>query len=888
VSAARIVIVRDAADPVTRAPSVDWAAERLRSALEARGAVVHLADRIPPGEVGAGVVLGDARAPWVTELLANTGVPAPSEAEALALVPVRASRGRVVLACGADARGLTYAVLELADRAEHGEDPLAIDEPIVQRPANAVRSVVRSFCSEVEDKGWFHDEAFWHRYLSMLACQRFNRFSLTLGLGYNYHRDVTDAYLYFAYPFLLSVPGYEVRVSQLPDEERERNLSMLRFISDLAVARGLDFQLGLWTHAYEWIESPRAHQTIEGLTPETHAGYCRDAVRMLLEVCPAIGGVTFRIHGESGVPEGSWDFWRAVFDGVASCGRRVGIDLHAKGLDERTLGDALGTGLPITVSPKFWAEHMGLPYHQAAIRERERTPREDPSHLSEWHRYMNVSEGSRPFTRYGYADFLREDRGYDVVFRLWPGTQRVLLWGDPAFAAAYGRVASIAGSQGLEWCEPLTFKGREGSGRGDSRTGYVDHTLVPADDWEKYAYTYRLFGRLTYDPDAPADTWRRVIRMRFADAAVEAEAALSSASRILPLVTVAHHPSASNNYYWPELYTDVPIAWSEEGTRPHPYLDTPEPRRFGTVVPLDPEVFSSVKDHVEELRMGVPSGRVSPIDVAAWLDRLAEDALRHLQAVDGRLADPGAEARRWSTDIAIVAALGRFFAGKMRAAVFFELFARTGSRVALRRAIVAYRVARGAWLSAATRAEGAYVPDITFGPQPWLRGHWADRLPAIDADLQDMEDPRGGGRSVPADDDVEIDWLGGTTRVPADVTIAHVPPSTFQPGVDLPLEVELRGTDASEVQGIVARHRPMNQALAYAVTDMDRDGERFVTRIPGSELNGRYPLAYAFVLRDERGGAWRHPSLGPDLTGQPYFIARSERSRGAADRGSTL
>ena len=99
-------------------------------------------------------------------------------------------------------------------------------------------------------------------------------------------------------------------------------------------------------------------------------------------------------------------------------GRRVGIDLHAKGLDERMLQLAIDTGLPVTVSPKFWAEHMGLGYHQAAIRESERRVREDPSALSEWHSYMAVSEGSRPFTRYGYADFLREDRNYDVVFRL--------------------------------------------------------------------------------------------------------------------------------------------------------------------------------------------------------------------------------------------------------------------------------------------------------------------------------------------------------------------------------------------------------------------------------------------------------------------------------------
>ena len=104
------------------------------------------------------------------------------------------------------------------------------------------------------------------------------------------------------------MPGYEVRAVPLPDAERDRNLEMLRFISEETARRGLHFQLGLWTHAYQWTQSPNANYIIEGLTPETQALYCRDALRALLTACPAIGGVTFRIHGESGVPEGNTVF----------------------------------------------------------------------------------------------------------------------------------------------------------------------------------------------------------------------------------------------------------------------------------------------------------------------------------------------------------------------------------------------------------------------------------------------------------------------------------------------------------------------------------------------------------------------------------------------------
>ena len=261
---------------------------------------------------------------------------------------------------------------------------------------------------------------------------------LSFGIGYDFLRTVTDAYFLFAYPFLLDVPGYNVRVPQLPDAERDRNLEMLRFISEQTVARGMEFQLGIWMHGYEWIDSPKPNYTIEGLTAETHGPYCRDAVRALLQACPAISGVTFRVHGESGVEEGSYEFWKTVFDGVATCGRKVEIDMHAKGMDQSMIDAALATGLPVKISPKYWAEHMGMPYHQADIREAgaAQAGRKATG-------LMKLSAGSRSFLRYGYGDLLREDRKWGVLHRIWPGTQRLLIWGDPLTAAAHSRAFSL-------------------------------------------------------------------------------------------------------------------------------------------------------------------------------------------------------------------------------------------------------------------------------------------------------------------------------------------------------------------------------------------------------------------------------------------------------------
>ena len=196
------------------------------------------------------------------------------------------------------------------------------------------------------------------------------------------------------------------------------------------------------------------------------------------------------------------------------CGRRVEIDMHAKGMDPTMIALAVATGLPVNISPKYWAEHMGLPYHQAAIRPVE-LPRQDRRDQG----FFSKSSGSRSFLRYGYGDLLSENRPYGVLHRMWPGTQRLLLWGDPAMAAAYGRASSFCGSSGAELFEPLSFKGRKGSGLPGGRDAYADASLRPARDYEKYLYAYRLWGRLLYNPDAQPETWRRFLDKEYGPAA---------------------------------------------------------------------------------------------------------------------------------------------------------------------------------------------------------------------------------------------------------------------------------------------------------------------------------------------------------------------------------
>src|SRR5690348_2631852 len=812
-------VVLDESDPVVSKPPVPWAVQYLQDTLAAGGVTVQLrrkSEEVPPSQEC--IYIGGPTSNSARQLLGAAGISLPDGPECLAMARGKIGKRPVLAVTASDARGLVYALLELADRVSFADDPLAelrAVKPVNERPANTIRSVMRAFVSDVQDKPWFNDRAFWQSYLTMLATHRFNRFNLALGLGYDFTTGITDCYFHFAYPFLVSVPGYDVRAVPLPDDERDRNLEMLRFISEETERRGLHFQLGLWTHAYQWTNSPHANYLIAGLTPETQASYCRDALRTLLQACPAVRGVTIRTHGESGVPEGEYGLWRKIFDGAAQCGRRVEIDLHAKGVNQQMIDAALDTGLPVTVSPKFWAEHMGLPYMQGAIRALEMPPKHAPRSG-----FFALSSGSRSFMRYGYGDLLTEDRRHGVLHRIWPGTQRMLLWGDPKMAADYGRVSSFCGSNGVELFEPLAFKGRKGSGLPGGRNAYADPSLQPAFDFEKFSYTYRVWGRNLYNPEGDPGGWQRELRRRFGRGADKVEAALASASRILPLVTVAHCPSAANNNYWPEMYTNIAIVAE---SNPQPYGDTPTPRRLGTVSPLDPEFFSGIDEFADELIAGKSSGKYSPAWVAERLEEAAEQALSQLQKAKLKMRDAqSAEFRRLAIDIPIQAGLGRFFAARFRAGICYALYQRSGHRPALEAAIRLNRAARTAWAEFAQPATTPYRSDITYGPEFFQRGQWLARLPAIDQDTADLENLLNQS-SIPdsaaqkADPKLIEQAMQAVLKKSSDtehpvLADLHTPPASFQRGKPFPVAVRIPKTNLAQIAGLCLRYRHVNQA----------------------------------------------------------------------------
>jgi len=842
----------DSAETLTKTSSVTWAIDRLRSSLEDKGISTQEAD-----EVVAIIVVASSDSALTREF----ALPEVRKPEMIALVPHH-NRTNAVLISGIDARGLTYGLLELADRVRASENPiaaLAFRAPVVETTPNRVRSIARAFCSEIEDKAWFYDRDFWMHYLDSLAFARFNRFNFALGFGYDFPTGVTGDYLHFPYPYLVKLAAYpDVRVDPpLTPGEREKNLETLQFIAAETKRRGLDFQLGIWTHAYEWTASPNSDHRIRGLTPATHASYCRDALAELLKLCPEITGVTLRVHGESGIPEGSYDFWETLFEAIGGAGRPIEIDMHAKGLDQKMIDLGHKTGMRLTAGAKFWAEHLGIGYHQADIRATE-YPRENVTGT------FSVSSGARNFTRYGYGDFYQQGNGIEVLYRVWPGTQRHLQWGDAALAAGYGRAANFCGAAGMELCEPLTFKGREGSGHRDGRNAYANQQLAPSNlDTDKFDLTYILWGRHLYNPETAPEVYRSYLKKSYGDASEHLETALAHSSRILPLVTTAWLPSASNHSLWVELYTPTSI---QPGKGKPLYGDSPAPHNVSAVSPLDPQLFISIDDYAKALIANTVTPHYQPLEVAQWIDEMVSRSSSALdeatKSAAGHMSSPAF--RRAEEDILILNGLGRYYAALFRAALCYSLFQGTGDNQVAAESLKSYRNALESWKTMATRAKHVYVADVSYGSTPNRRGHWADRISQIEQDVAALEqyfkaaDVTSTGLNAVA--------LIAAPRPRPNFAATHTPAQSFHPGSDLTLRLRV----ANPVTEVSLWYRHVTHGERWLSKPMDRSGDTFTAAIPQDYTQSPFPLQYYFELRNQERATF-YPSLNATLSNQPYF-----------------
>jgi hypothetical protein len=161
------------------------------------------------------------------------------------------------------------------------------------------------------------------------------------------------------------------------------------------------------------------------------------------------------------------------------------------------------------------------------------------------------------------------------------------------------------------------------------------------------------------------------------------------------------------------------------------------------------------------------------------------------------------------------------------------------------------------------RAKAVYAADISYGDIPQRRGHWSDRLAAMDSDIVAMRaaiaaEPGGGGPIAAL-----AAVANPAPRPSADVR--HMVPDRFRSGADLPLVLT-----AGQGVAVELFYRHVNHGERWRSLAMTEVGDTMRAAIPGDYTNSPYPLQYYFVLRRE-AQAWLHPGFNATLSNQPYF-----------------
>jgi hypothetical protein len=471
---------------------------------------------------------------------------------------------------------------------------------------------------------------------------------------------------------------------------------------------------------------------------------------------------------------------------------------------------------------------------------------------------------------------LKKKRDYEVAFQLWNvGSQRLTLWGDPGYAFYFADNCERVGASGFEVFAPLSNQGygnRPGEWRAIADPAY----RVGEWDQERFWMFYLCFGRLGYNQDNTKDeVWRREFRHRFGTGASAVERAYGAASEVLPLITAARLPGASEWSWWPEMDTGGSL---QEYMRIQPS----DPEQFYAIARWKRtpswrwEEWDDTPGFVEDVITREVKGKWTPWMIA---DRLDQTAAR----IDGawaELAGNKGTTPEWRTtevDHRALAALARYHAAKMRAATelaFFEAD-RQGGRIEL--AEKHATAALEAWKQLVAVTTPVYARDLVFGiakdsPRSKLghhhTGRWEDRLPEVEADVKYLQELRATLET--AGEIGAVHRLADERSVPVPFKALKSMTTARQP--DGSMKVTFTAAPDNQIERVLLHHRPLDQTRDWSVVEMhSTDPLNYEVLLPAEQIDKAFDWQGFIEVLGKRGrGRWPSWTSGP-----PYNVIAS-------------
>jgi hypothetical protein len=799
--------------------SAEYGLATLEEALRKQGLSVQRLESIAQAQTDVLILAGLAsNQGTVPRMLKVLNAPLPEGPEALAVRRTEVEGKPTVLLCGSDDRGLMYAALDVADRVSWNDtsgNPFAHVRDASEKPYVIERAVSIYTMQRAYFESRLYDQTHWQRYFDMLARSRINSFVVIFGYE-------NGGFMAPPYPYFFDVAEFpDVKLIGITAEQQQRNVAAFRRMIEIAHAHGVDFTAGIWDHIYRGGvqgggiagASERASKPTEGLvwgvTGENLAAYNKAAIHRFLEVFPDIDGLQFRMHSESGLKRNEMKgFWHEIFGMVRQMRPEMRLDLRAKELPDEVIEDGLDQGLKLRVATKYWMEQMGLPFH--------------PTHVNRQNQHDR---------RHGYADLLRYPQRYRVHWRLWNGgTSRLLLWGDPDYVRRFAQSAHLYAGDSFEINEMLATwmlgepHDSEPLALLDPKYRYYDY------EFERYWHYHQVWGRVSYNPDTPAEVWNREFDRRFgAQAGPLLAKALHLASKVLPRIVAASYryqlfPTTRG---WAEMMRidDLPQYSDAEGS--------------------DVQQFMNMRDQAKSMIEGTDTAMRRPAETSRWFRHVAGQILDNVAQAEKSIGNRGSnEFVSTVVDLKILAGLAQYHSQRLQAGVRYNLYEQTGDLFALDDAIGFERQAVGAWERMVEAASDVYSKNLAVGVhRVGFSRHWEEELQKLRNGLKKLEEVRQKAQP----------------RTKAGLPcIAHVPVRRHAPGE----AVRLRATVGTETEPAQAQVRFYSEGQWHSVDMRAASRSQYEAIVPVTDATDQ--IKYFIEARDNRNRVGYVPEAGAE------------------------
>lgn len=611
--------------------------------------------------------------------------------ESLAVTRLEVDGKNTLVIAGFDTVGLMYALLDMADAAEHASAGEVEGWPkkVAERsesPENSMRRM-RILMHHKANEDWYRSKEFWDWYIGMLATNRFN------GLNMVYSHQTS--YMAPMYAWHVKVDEFpNVKPNDITEEEREHNLEILKYVSRTCRDRGIELTIGVWQHL-PWKESylvSRDDQAsyVDGLDHTNVAGYTYLAVKKLLAECPGIARIQIRPNDESGIHlDDQTKFYRdSVMRAIKDSPGDVKLDLRTVGVRQSTIEAARAADLDVRTSLKYYGEFLAMPF----------TPIEA------------MTKG------YSYSDYLEKPLANPIYNEIWMlGSHRVLLWGSEDYGRRFGRNASYSQTFGFETDGPNAQKGFRDPHSPEWRMFKHKEDEYYTHEFERYWAFYRTIGRFSYNPDADHDVWARPFRSRFGGAAEAMTEAYEQASQVIGLIC-ASHVSNVNMYIWPEINMGgvLPVYMDLRGT--------------------DKTMFPSINDQIRDEMAGARTPYLGAWRTADKFDQIAVAIEQALDKADAKTDKPSKEYRTTKRDFMILADLARYHAYREREGYLMAKYLATGDGSLLPATRQECQGAIDAWKRLVKIADYQYYDHFMTGMVE--NGHWKEKTFLIESNLK--------------------------------------------------------------------------------------------------------------------------------------------------------